>query len=154
MPTKPSPAYTPPVRNCRNPSTFVCLGKGYDFTSADSDQTQIKKMKNLYEPVIKRRWPCYSAFQDLLCYVHTPKCDMETKVVYRPCRSVCENARRKCEYVWIKYRSYGLSWPASFDCESMPDKYCFDSNSRPKDKGKNNLLSRVSSMNCSKILKA
>lgn len=128
--------YIPPVRNCRSPSTDDCMGYGYDYTSADSDQTQIAEMNRLYSRVTKKRSECDFAFRDLLCYTYTPKCDMATKVVYKPCRWVCENARRKCEYVWLKYKSYGLNWPASFDCESFPEKYCFEDSSKRKYEGK------------------
>lgn len=112
------------------------MGMGYDYTSAESDQGQIAKIKKLYKNVIKKRSECEFAFRDLLCYTFTPKCDMNTKVVYKPCRSVCEAARRKCEYVWIKYKRYGLRWPDSFDCESLPDDHCFDTSTKRKYEGK------------------
>ena len=135
MPPKQEKLYIPPTSNCKYPSTSDCSRIGYQYTSADSDQNQIAKMKKLYEPVTKKKWVCDTAFKGFLCYMYAPKCDVNTKIVYVPCRSKCEEVRRKCEYVWLKYKNYGLSWPASFDCESMPDKYCLGSASAPEKQG-------------------
>lgn len=70
-----------------------------------------------YELLAKTR--CSAMLVFYLCSVYAPICtgmEFQTEAV-PPCRSVCQRVRHDCEPLLNKYN---VSWPAAFDCASLP----------------------------------
>ncbi|CAF2431909.1 unnamed protein product [Rotaria sp. Silwood2] len=81
----------------------------------------------LYVPLFNRN--CSNSIKYFLCSIYTPICSpLPTISAVKPCRHLCEQARRGCEPTM---NSFGYPWPEHFRCAQYPiDQPCFEA---PKD---------------------
>ncbi|KAJ8024159.1 Basement membrane-specific heparan sulfate proteoglycan core protein [Holothuria leucospilota] len=99
-------------------------GLGYDRTFfpnvlGHEDQREAKEALKQMEPLAKTECsPYISAF---LCAAYLPACPVwkdNPKKAQKPCRELCETARKDCEGVlWDRL---GIAWPAELNCDNFP----------------------------------
>ncbi|CAF0904367.1 unnamed protein product [Rotaria sordida] len=72
---------------------------------------------------------CSKSLKYFLCSIYTPICSpLPTLSAVKPCRHLCEEARRGCESIMKKF---GYSWSVQLRCSQYPiDQPCFEA---PKD---------------------
>ncbi|CAF1004098.1 unnamed protein product [Adineta steineri] len=81
----------------------------------------------LYVPLFNIN--CSKSLKYFLCSVFTPICSpLPTLSAVKPCRNLCEEARRGCESIM---KQFGYSWSSQLRCSQYPiDQPCFEA---PKD---------------------
>ncbi|XP_056881881.1 atrial natriuretic peptide-converting enzyme isoform X2 [Takifugu flavidus] len=62
---------------------------------------------------------CYQYLMFYACTLLVPKCDPVTVRRVPPCRSLCQNAKGRCESV---LSIVGLQWPEDSDCTQFPEE--------------------------------
>ncbi|CAF3672511.1 unnamed protein product [Rotaria sp. Silwood1] len=80
-----------------------------------------------YVPLFNRN--CSKSIKYFLCSVYTPICSsLPTISAVKPCRHLCEEARRGCEPIM---NTFGYKWPPHLRCTEYPiEQPCFEA---PKD---------------------
>jgi len=81
----------------------------------------------LYVPLFNIH--CSKSLKYFLCSVYTPICSpLPTLSAVKPCRNLCEEARRGCESIM---KRFGYSWATQLQCSQYPtEQPCFEA---PKD---------------------
>ena len=67
-----------------------------------------------FAPLVKMK--CSPDLRFFLCSLYAPVCTILDRPL-PPCRSLCENSRKGCEYLM---NSFGYPWPQNFDCSRFP----------------------------------
>ncbi|CAF0982860.1 unnamed protein product [Adineta ricciae] len=81
---------------------------------------------------------CSKSLKYFICSVYTPICaPLPTLSALKPCRNLCEEARRGCESIM---KQFGYSWPQALRCPQYPtEQPCFEA---PKDQNQQIISSR------------
>lgn len=67
-----------------------------------------------FYPLVKVE--CSPSLKFFLCAMYVPVCTVLEEAI-PPCRSLCNEARRGCEDLMIRF---GFNWPDSLDCDQFP----------------------------------
>ncbi|XP_034030287.1 uncharacterized protein LOC117514108 [Thalassophryne amazonica] len=110
------------VNMCEPITIPMCQGLSYDQTISPNllgHQTQREAASHMsfFDSLVKTL--CSVDIQFFICSVYAPKC-VEGEA-HRPCRSLCERAKRDCESLMT---TFGVSWPEELQCESFPTEMC------------------------------
>ncbi|XP_036071594.1 uncharacterized protein LOC112143791 isoform X3 [Oryzias melastigma] len=110
----------------------MCQGLSYNQTIVPnllghtSQREAVTKM-SFFNSIVQT--VCPADIRLFLCRVYAPQC-VEGQL-QRPCRSLCEQAKRDCEGLIV---NFGVSWPDELQCHLYPEENCVSSreNSRMK----------------------
>ncbi|RVE63076.1 hypothetical protein OJAV_G00163260 [Oryzias javanicus] len=100
----------------------MCQGLSYNQTIVPnllghtSQREAVTKM-SFFNSIVQT--VCPADIRHFLCRVYAPQC-VEGQV-QRPCRSLCEQAKRDCEGLIV---NFGVSWPAELQCHLYPEENC------------------------------
>ncbi|KAL4618220.1 atrial natriuretic peptide-converting enzyme isoform X1 [Arapaima gigas] len=110
--------------HCEPITLELCMNLPYNTTHFPNylgHQTQkeasISWESSLFPALVQTN--CYKYLMFFACTVLVPKCDSETQLKVPPCRSLCRNAKERCESV---LGIVGLQWPEDTDCTQFPEE--------------------------------
>ncbi|KAM7382873.1 hypothetical protein PAMP_002571 [Pampus punctatissimus] len=108
----------------------MCQGLSYKQTISPNllghtNQREAAVKMSFFDSIVKT--VCSLDIRFFLCTVYAPQC--VAGEVQRPCRSLCERAKRGCESLM---NSFGVSWPEELQCNLFPEENCIAENSRPE----------------------
>lgn len=97
-----------------------CRDVGYNTTLlpnrlGHNTQKDAGLIANQYFPLIEVG--CYDKLQFFVCAVYLPMCLPDYPQYLPPCRSICEQARSKCEPLMMQF---GFHWPEDLRCDKFP----------------------------------
>jgi len=91
---------------------------GYSLTRFPNNdhRTQKEAMKDLsvFHPLIKVQ--CHADFELFICSHYLPLCIEKFRMTLKPCRSLCESARKHCKPLMERF---SFNWP--FNCTIFPE---------------------------------
>ena len=120
-----------PGEVCQPIDIARCQTVGYNSTffpnQISQSQTEAADKLSKYIPVSYDE--CSESFMTFICSLHFPPCYNESTKYVKPCRHLCEEAKRGCESVMSKY---GYNWDGDLSCDNFQDGECFS----PEVKGK------------------
>nr|QVK45714.1 G protein-coupled receptor [Proales similis] len=98
----------------------LCHGIAYNQTRfpnfmKQASQAEAGTATAIYMPLI--RIGCSPVLKLFLCSLYAPPCISNFSMPLRPCREMCQKARRGCEDVMQRH---GFGWPEYFDCDNFP----------------------------------
>lgn len=108
------------MRQCEPIRIDNCRGLGYNLTGMPNLvghelQQDAELQFQTFMPLIQYR--CSSQLRFFLCSVYVPMCTEKVPQVIGPCRSLCENVKRRCETV---LKEFGFYWPSALNCSLFP----------------------------------
>lgn len=129
------------LRTCEPIRIDNCKGLGYNNTGMPNLvghelQQDAELQFQTFMPLIQYR--CSSQLRFFLCSVYVPMCTEKVPQVIGPCRSLCENVKRRCESV---LKEFGFYWPSALNCSLFPaannqDQMCMKGPADPDDGGR------------------
>jgi len=116
--------------NCEPLTIPLCQGLEYNHTIFPNMLNHTSQAEAALEvlqftPLVAAG--CSKDFALFLCSVYAPVCTV-FKTLVPPCRSLCDNAKDRCELLMT---SYGFAWPESLSCDRFPklgDAICISKN--------------------------
>ena len=107
-------------QKCQPIKIQMCKGLPYNTTiipnlMGHQDQTEAMAEIHPYSPLTKIK--CSADIQLFLCSMYAPPCIGEWDKPLKPCRDLCESAKKGCESLMEKF---GYKWPKTFDCSKFP----------------------------------
>ncbi|CAL1281953.1 unnamed protein product [Larinioides sclopetarius] len=87
----------------------------YPNTLGHLNQNEASEAIARYEPLVSVK--CYSLLPLFLCSIYAPKCMEEGRLV-PPCRSLCQETIRKCDFF---LGVFSVSWPDELICDDLPE---------------------------------
>ncbi|MEQ2177979.1 hypothetical protein GOODEAATRI_009321 [Goodea atripinnis] len=112
----------PPAR-CEPITLELCMNLPYNLTSypnylghLSQRETSVSWESSLFPALVQTG--CYQYLMFYACTLLVPKCDPVSLQRVPPCRSLCRNAKEKCESV---LGIVGLQWPEDSDCSQFPE---------------------------------
>ncbi|XP_029986017.1 atrial natriuretic peptide-converting enzyme isoform X2 [Sphaeramia orbicularis] len=108
---------------CEPISLELCMNLPYNLTSFPNHlghlsqrESSVSWEASLFPALVQTG--CYQYLMFYACTLLVPKCDPLTLQRVPPCRSLCRNAKEKCESV---LGIVGLQWPEDSDCSQFPE---------------------------------
>ncbi|TMS01056.1 hypothetical protein E3U43_016797 [Larimichthys crocea] len=108
---------------CEPISLELCMNLPYNLTSypnylghLSQRESSVSWESSLFPALVQTG--CYQYLMFYACTLLVPKCDPVTLQRVPPCRSLCRNAKGKCESV---LGIVGLQWPEDSDCSQFPE---------------------------------
>ncbi|XP_058480534.1 atrial natriuretic peptide-converting enzyme isoform X2 [Solea solea] len=108
---------------CESISLELCMNLPYNLTSfpnylghQSQRESSVSWESSLFPALVQTG--CYQFLMFYACTLLVPKCDPVTLQRVPPCRSLCRNAKEKCESV---LGIVGLQWPEDSDCSQFPE---------------------------------
>uniref|UniRef100_A0A1A8PGS7 Corin, serine peptidase n=1 Tax=Nothobranchius pienaari TaxID=704102 RepID=A0A1A8PGS7_9TELE len=109
---------------CEPISLELCLNLPYNLTSypnylghLSQRESSVSWESSLFPALVQTG--CYQYLMFYACTLLVPKCDPFSLQKVPPCRSLCRNAKEKCESV---LGIVGLQWPEDSDCSQFPEE--------------------------------
>ncbi|XP_078020373.1 atrial natriuretic peptide-converting enzyme isoform X1 [Epinephelus lanceolatus] len=109
---------------CEPISLELCMNLPYNLTSypnylghLSQRESSVSWESSLFPALVQTG--CYQYLMFYACTLLVPKCDPVTLQRVPPCRSLCRNAKEKCESV---LGIVGLQWPEDSDCSQFPEE--------------------------------
>ncbi|XP_051271806.1 atrial natriuretic peptide-converting enzyme isoform X2 [Dicentrarchus labrax] len=109
---------------CEPISLELCMNLPYNLTSypnylghLSQRESSVSWESSLFPALVQTG--CYQYLMFYACTLLVPKCDPVTLQRVPPCRSLCRNAKGKCESV---LGIVGLQWPEDSDCSQFPEE--------------------------------
>ncbi|KAI3376307.1 hypothetical protein L3Q82_016416, partial [Scortum barcoo] len=109
---------------CEPISLELCMNLPYNLTSypnylghLSQRESSVSWESSLFPALVQTG--CYQYLMFYACTLLVPKCDPVTLQRVPPCRSLCRNAKGKCESV---LGIVGLQWPEDSDCNQFPEE--------------------------------
>uniref|UniRef100_A0A671WE53 Corin, serine peptidase n=1 Tax=Sparus aurata TaxID=8175 RepID=A0A671WE53_SPAAU len=109
---------------CEPISLELCMNLPYNLTSypnylghLSQRESSVSWESSLFPALVQTG--CYQYLMFYACTLLVPKCDPVTLQKVPPCRSLCRNAKGKCESV---LGIVGLQWPEDSDCSQFPEE--------------------------------
>ncbi|XP_053715831.1 atrial natriuretic peptide-converting enzyme isoform X1 [Synchiropus splendidus] len=109
---------------CEPISLELCMNLPYNLTSypnylghLSQRESSVSWESSLFPALVQTG--CYQYLMFYACTLLVPKCDPVTFQRVPPCRSMCRNAKEKCESV---LGIVGLQWPDDSDCNQFPEE--------------------------------
>ncbi|KAI3376298.1 hypothetical protein L3Q82_016404, partial [Scortum barcoo] len=113
-----------PSARCEPISLELCMNLPYNLTSypnylghLSQRESSVSWESSLFPALVQTG--CYQYLMFYACTLLVPKCDPVTLQRVPPCRSLCRNAKGKCESV---LGIVGLQWPEDSDCNQFPEE--------------------------------
>ncbi|XP_065175821.1 frizzled-2-like [Sycon ciliatum] len=99
----------------------TCRDVGYNSTLlpnrlGHNTQKDAGLIANQYFPLIEVN--CYDKLQFFVCAVYLPMCLPDYPQYLPPCRSICLQAKSKCEPLM---QQFGFHWPEDLRCDKFPE---------------------------------
>uniref|UniRef100_A0A673BQ75 Corin, serine peptidase n=1 Tax=Sphaeramia orbicularis TaxID=375764 RepID=A0A673BQ75_9TELE len=111
------------ISRCEPISLELCMNLPYNLTSFPNHlghlsqrESSVSWEASLFPALVQTG--CYQYLMFYACTLLVPKCDPLTLQRVPPCRSLCRNAKEKCESV---LGIVGLQWPEDSDCSQFPE---------------------------------
>ncbi|KAM7376859.1 hypothetical protein PAMA_013568 [Pampus argenteus] len=109
---------------CEPISLELCMNLPYNLTSfpnylghLSQRESSVSWESSLFPALVQTG--CYQYLMFYACTLLVPKCDPVSLQRVPPCRSLCRNAKEKCESV---LGIVGLQWPEDSDCSQFPEE--------------------------------
>ncbi|CAK6978865.1 atrial natriuretic peptide-converting enzyme [Scomber scombrus] len=109
---------------CEPISLELCMNLPYNLTSfpnylghLSQRESSVSWESSLFPALVQTG--CYQYLMFYACTLLVPKCDPVSLQKIPPCRSLCRNAKEKCESV---LGIVGLQWPEDSDCSQFPEE--------------------------------
>ncbi|XP_008322950.1 atrial natriuretic peptide-converting enzyme isoform X2 [Cynoglossus semilaevis] len=109
---------------CEPISLELCMNLPYNLTTypnylghLSQRESSVSWESSLFPALVQTG--CYQYLMFYACTLLVPKCDPVTMQRVPPCRSLCRNAKEKCESV---LGIVGLQWPEDSDCSQFPEE--------------------------------
>ncbi|XP_028254775.1 atrial natriuretic peptide-converting enzyme isoform X2 [Parambassis ranga] len=109
---------------CEPISLELCMNLPYNLTSypnylghQSQRESSVSWESSLFPALVQTG--CYQYLMFYACTLLVPKCDPVSLQRVPPCRSLCRNAKEKCESV---LGIVGLQWPEDSDCSQFPEE--------------------------------
>uniref|UniRef100_A0A3Q0RB74 Corin, serine peptidase n=1 Tax=Amphilophus citrinellus TaxID=61819 RepID=A0A3Q0RB74_AMPCI len=109
---------------CEPISLELCMNLPYNLTSfpnylghLSQRESSVSWESSLFPALVQTG--CYQYLMFYACTLLVPKCDLVSLQRVPPCRSLCRNAKEKCESV---LSIVGLQWPEDSDCNQFPEE--------------------------------
>uniref|UniRef100_A0A8C9WFE7 Corin, serine peptidase n=1 Tax=Scleropages formosus TaxID=113540 RepID=A0A8C9WFE7_SCLFO len=110
--------------HCEPITLELCMNLPYNTTHfpnylghQSQKEASISWESSLFPALVQTN--CYKYLMFFACTVLVPKCDPESQWKVPPCRSLCRNAKERCEFV---LGIVGLQWPEDTDCTQFPEE--------------------------------
>ncbi|KAM7366674.1 hypothetical protein PAMP_016089 [Pampus punctatissimus] len=110
---------------CEPISLELCMNLPYNLTSfpnylghLSQRESSVSWESSLFPALVQTG--CYQYLMFYACTLLVPKCDPVSLQRVPPCRSLCRNAKEKCESV---LGIVGLQWPEDSDCKCSPSHF-------------------------------
>ncbi|KAF1381084.1 hypothetical protein PFLUV_G00170820 [Perca fluviatilis] len=110
--------------HCEPISLELCMNLPYNQTSypnylghLSQRESSVSWEASLFPALVQTG--CYQFLMFYACTLLVPKCDPVSLQKVPPCRSLCRNAKEKCESV---LGIVGLTWPEDSDCSQFPEE--------------------------------
>jgi len=105
---------------CQPISVPMCKDMPYNQTlfpnlMGNNNQEEAGESITQYHPLIKIK--CSADIQLFLCSMYAPLCTPNWPQPIKPCRDLCESAKKGCESLM---KQFGYNWPDAFDCSKLP----------------------------------
>jgi len=105
---------------CQPIKIQMCKGLPYNLTTIPNlmghqDQNEAMAEIHPYSPLTKIK--CSADIQLFLCSMYAPPCIGDWDKPLKPCRDLCESARKGCESLM---KQFGYEWPKAFECSNFP----------------------------------
>ena len=81
----------------------------------NNNQVEAAESITQYNPLMKIK--CSDDIQLFLCSMYAPLCTKNWDQPLKPCRDLCESAKKGCESLM---KQFGYDWPDAFDCSKLP----------------------------------
>uniref|UniRef100_H2MXP1 Corin, serine peptidase n=1 Tax=Oryzias latipes TaxID=8090 RepID=H2MXP1_ORYLA len=108
---------------CEPISLELCMNLPYNLTSypnllghLSQRESSVSWESSLFPALVQTG--CYQYLMFYACTLLVPKCDPVSLQRVPPCRSLCRDAKEKCESV---LSIVGLQWPEDSDCSQFPE---------------------------------
>ncbi|XP_061566492.1 atrial natriuretic peptide-converting enzyme [Cololabis saira] len=109
---------------CEPISLELCMNLPYNLTSfpnflghQSQRESSVSWEASLFPALVQTG--CYQYLMFYACTLLVPRCDPLSMAKVPPCRSLCRNAKEKCESV---LGIVGLQWPEDSDCTQFPEE--------------------------------
>ncbi|XP_062239506.1 atrial natriuretic peptide-converting enzyme [Platichthys flesus] len=109
---------------CEPITLELCMNLPYNLTSfpnylghLSQRESSVSWESSLFPALVQTG--CYQYLMFYACTLLVPKCDPVSRQKVPPCRSLCRNAKEKCESV---LGIVGLQWPEDSDCSQFPEE--------------------------------
>ena len=104
---------------CQTLTIESCKGLKYNqtlFPNFENHRTQgmAATLVNHFKPLFKVA--CSPDLKYFVCTYYAPVCNT-LGILIKPCRSLCESARKNCRHVMERF---GYKWPSRLDCDRFP----------------------------------
>ena len=105
---------------CQPIKIQMCKGLPYNttiFPNLMGHQDQSEAMAEVHPYNALTKIKCSKDIQLFLCSMYAPPCLHQWDKPLKPCRDLCESARKGCESLM---KHFGYDWPKAFDCSKFP----------------------------------
>ncbi|CAM1306120.1 FRZB (predicted) [Pycnogonum litorale] len=140
-------------QKCEPITIPMCRSMQYNMTQMPErmNQNNIRPFLERFQPLLSTRCSKYLRF--FLCSRFVPICtlDFQHPEPIRPCKNICEAARKGCEPLLLRFN---VSWPREFDCSELPSyekSVCVTPEAIVSDSAKDNVTDIISDQSRSSI---